>query len=118
MAQIKFLTWLKLNWLKFFLIFLGITFMVVVTMMLVSGFNSFISLESFSRKQMTAQMGMYLFMGIVQGVIMTAMYGVMYYYVFMGGGMAKFLGSDSAVHAKANVKWDEVVGMETAKKEA
>ncbi len=118
MPKIKFLTWLKLNWLKLFLIFLGISFVVVVTMMLAMGLSSFTSLESFSRKQMTAQMGMYLFMGIVQGVIMTAMYGVMYYYVFMGGGMAKFLGSNSAIHAKANVRWDEVVGMETAKKEA
>lgn len=118
MPKIKFLTWLKINWLKFFLIFLGVSFIAIVTMMLVSGFNSFASLESFSRKQMTAQMGMYLFMGIVQGVIMTALYGVMYYYIFMGGGMAKFLGSNSAVHAEANVRWDDVVGMETAKKEA
>ena len=57
-------------------------------------------------------------MGIVQGVIFTSMYGVMYYFMFMGGGMAKFLGSDSATHTKANVKWDEVIVMEQAKKEA
>ncbi|MBF0595410.1 MAG: AAA family ATPase [Candidatus Omnitrophica bacterium] len=118
MPKIKFVTWLKMNWLKLFLIFLGISFCAVVTIMLVAGFNSYVSLESFSRKQMVAQMGMYLFMGIVQGVIMTAMYGVMYYYVFMGGGMAKFLGSNSAIHAEANVKWDDVIGMENAKKEA
>ena len=118
MHKNKFLIWLKLNWVKMLLIFLTVSFVCVVVIFLVFGFTSFASMESFSRKQMTAQMGMYLFMGIVQGIIMTAMYGVMYYYVFMGGGMAKFLGSDSAIHAKANVRWDEVVGMETAKKEA
>ena len=118
MPKIKFLTWLKLNWLKLLLMFLAATFVITVVSLLVTGFGSFSSLESFSRKQMMAQMGMYLFMGIVQGVIFTAMYGVMYYFMFMGGGMAKFLGSDTATHAKANVKWDEVIGMEQAKKEA
>jgi cell division protease FtsH len=118
MPKIKFLTWFKLNWLKLLLIFLAATFVITVITLLVFGFGSFSSLESFSRKQMMAQMGMYLFMGIVQGVIFTAMYGVMYYFMFMGGGMAKFLGSDTATHAKANVKWDEVIGMEQAKKEA
>ncbi len=118
MAKIKFLTWFKLNWVKLLLIFLAATFVITVATMLLFGFSSFTSLESFSRKQMMAQMGMYLFMGIVQGVIFTAMYGVLYYFMFMGGGMAKFLGSDTATHAKANVKWDEVIGMEQAKKEA
>lgn len=118
MPKIKFLTWLQLNWVKLLLIALAATFVITVVTMLVFGFSSFASLESFSRKQMMAQMGMYLFMGIVQGVIFTSMYGVMYYFMFMGGGMAKFLGSDSATHTKANVKWDEVIGMEQAKKEA
>jgi cell division protease FtsH len=118
MPKIKFLTWLQLNWVKLLLIALAASFVITVVTMLVFGFSSFASLESFSRKQMMAQMGMYLFMGIVQGVIFTSMYGVMYYFMFMGGGMAKFLGSDSATHTKANVKWDEVIGMEQAKKEA
>ncbi len=118
MPKMKFLTWFKLNWVRLLLIFLAATFIITVVTLLVFGFSSFTSLESFSRKQMMAQMGMYLFMGIVQGIIFTAMYGVMYYFMFMGGGMAKFLGSDTATHAKANVKWDEVIGMEQAKKEA
>ena len=118
MPKIKFLTWLQLNWVKLLLIALAASFVITVVTMLVFGFSSFASLESFSRKQMMAQMGMYLFMGIVQGVIFTSMYGVMYYFMFMGGGMAKFLGSDSATHTKANVKWDEVIVMEQAKKEA
>lgn len=118
MAKMKFTTYLKLNWLKLLLIFLAISFIVTVVSLLMMGFGSFGQMESFSRKQMMTQMGMYLFMGIVQGVIFTALYGVLYYFMFMGGGMAKFLGSDTATHATANVKWDDVVGMEQAKKEA
>lgn len=118
MAKIKFITWLRLNWLKLLLIFLAVSFIGTVITLLFFGFGSFASLESFSRKQMMAQMGMYLFMGIVQGVIFVSLYGVLYYFMFAGGGMAKFLTSDTATQTKANVKWDEVIGMEQAKKEA
>jgi len=117
MAKMKFWNWLRLNWLKFLLIFLCAAFVFITVALLLTGFASFSGLESFSRKQMTAQMGIYLFMGIIQAVIFVALYAVLYF-VMMGGGIAKFLGSDTAVHAKANVKWDEVIGMELAKKEA
>ena len=118
MARLKFLTWLKLNWVKFLLIFLASFFIFTVIILLITGLSSFSSLESFSRKQMMAQMGMYLFMGIVQAVIMTALYGVMYFYVFMGGGMTRFLNSDTATNVTTNIHWDDVIGMEQAKKEA
>lgn len=117
MSVIKFIKYLRVNWLKYLLIFIAVAFIFTVISMLFAGFTSFAQMESFSRKQMTAQMGMYLFMGIVQGVIFVSLYGVLYFFM-MGGGIAKFLGSDTATHAKANVKWDEVIGMEQAKKEA
>ena len=117
MARLKFLTWLKLNWVKFLLIFLASFFIFTVIILLITGLSSFSSLESFSRKQIMAQMGMYLFMGIVQAVIMTALYGVMYFYVFMGGGMTRFLNSDTATNVTTNIHWDDVIGMEQAKKE-
>lgn len=62
-------------------------------------------------------MGLYLFMGIIQAVIMTLLYAIMYYYMFMGGGMSKMLG-DAAEQAKSDVKWDDVIGMEEAKRDA
>ncbi len=118
MPKIKFITWLSLNWVKVLLITLAAAFVFTVLTFLFFGFSSFASLESFSRKQMMAQMGVWLFIGLIQGVIMVALYGVMYQQMFMGGGIAKFLSSDSATQAKANVKWDDVIGMEQAKKEA
>ncbi len=117
MAKNKIISFLRAHWLKFLLIFLCAAFVITVVSLLCAGFFSFAQMESFSRKQMTAQMGMYLFMGIIQAVIFTAMYGVLYYFM-MGGGIAKFLGSDTATHAKANIRWDEVIGMEQAKQEA
>jgi cell division protease FtsH len=117
MAKMKLWNYLRANWLKFLLIFLCAAFVFITLTLLTVGFTNFAQLESFSRKQMTAQMGIYLFMGIIQAVIFVALYAVLYY-VMMGGGIAKFLGSDTSIHAKANVKWDEVIGMEQAKKEA
>ncbi|NLE65036.1 MAG: AAA family ATPase [Elusimicrobia bacterium] len=118
MPKMKFITWLKLNWVKLLLLFLAAFFIITVITLLFMGFMSFSSMESFSRKQMMAQMGMYLFMGIIQGVIFVSLYAVLYYYMFMGGGMTRSLTSDVASNPDAQVKWDDVIGMEQAKKEA
>ena len=118
MARNKFFIYLRLNWLKILLIFLAVFFLAFVTLLLISGFLNFSSMEAFSRKQLMAQMGMYLIMGIVQGIIFTSMYAVMYYYFFMGGGMANMLGGDSAQQILPDIKWNDVIGMETAKRDA
>lgn len=117
MARNKLIVFLRLNWLKLLGFFIASVFVISIFVMLTSGFTNFNNLESFSKKQMTAQMGMYLFMGIVQGVIMTVLYGIMYYYLFMGGGMSRMLG-DAAEEAKSDVKWSDVIGMEDAKRDA
>ncbi len=118
MARNKLIIWVRLNWLKLLLVFLAATFIFTVIAMLVLGFQTFSNMESFSRKQMMAQMGMYLFMGIVQAVIYVVLFGFMQYYTFMGGGMSKMLGSDAAEEARPDVKWAEVIGMENVKRDA
>lgn len=112
------LIYLRLNWLKLLLIFVAVTLGFTVIAMLTMGFTTFASLETFSRKQMMAQMGLWMFIGIIQGVIMTALYGVMYYYVFMGGGMSRMLGGDAAEEVNPDVQWQDVIGMETVKRDA
>jgi cell division protease FtsH len=119
MRKKSFLIWLRLNWLKLLLILLALFFIMTVFTFLIMGFSSFAQMESFSRKQMMAQMGIWLFIGLIQGVIMTLMYGVMYYYIFMGGGMARMLGSDSAAEdTNPDIHWQDVIGMETTKRDA
>ena len=118
MLKNNFFIYLRLNWLKILIIFFAIFFVSFVALLLMSGFINFSLMESFSQKQLMAQMGMYLIMGIVQGVIITCMYALMYYYFFMGGGMANVLGGDSAQQILPDIKWNEVIGMETAKRDA
>ncbi len=113
----KFLIYLKIHWLKITLITLAVSFIVLILTLLTIGLTTFLSLESFSRKQMMAMMGMYLMMGIVQAfVFVTFLQGANYF--FMSGGLFGRLGREKMSLAQVNVKWSDVIGMDSAKEEA
>ena len=78
--------------------------------------TSFGQLESFSQRQIAGQMAIMLPMFVIVYMItMPIMMGMQYY--MMQGGFSKLF--DTKIEkAKVNVKWDEVIGMEGAKKEA
>jgi len=78
--------------------------------------TSFNQLESFSQRQIAGQMAIMLPMFVIVYMItMPIMMGMQYY--MMQGGFSKLF--DTKIEkAKVNVKWDEVIGMEGAKKEA
>ncbi len=114
----KFLLLLRLNWIKILLFFFISFFLSVVILFLSSGFQSYFSLETFSRKQLSAQMAFFFFIGILSALIQLPIFLGMQYYFLQGGGISKLLGSDSAEKAKADVKWNEVIGMENAKRDA
>lgn len=118
MAKNNFLRYLRFNWKQILLIFITTLIFSVILSFLYMGISNYSSLESFSRKQMMAQMGFFLIVGIMQAFIFFPLNVLSYYFIFMGGGMAKTLGGDPATRAKVNVKWDEVIGMENAKRDA
>ena len=74
-------------------------------------------MEAFSRKQMKAQMGMYLVMGIVQAFVFVGLLQGANYFM-MSGGLFSRIGREKANLAQVNIKWDDVIGMESVKKEA
>ena len=113
----KFLIYLRIHWLKILLIFLAACFISLIVSLLFIGFANFFSLESFSRKQMMGMMAIYLVMGIVQAFVFVAfLQGANYF--MMSGGLFSRIGREKANLAEANVQWDDVIGMESAKKEA
>src|SRR5512140_3023094 len=59
MPKMKLSTWLKVNWLKILILFLITFFVITVITLMVVGFSNFAQMESFSRKQFMAQMGIY-----------------------------------------------------------
>lgn len=114
----KFVRYLMFNWKQILLIFICTVIASVILSFLYMGIANYSNLESFSRKQLMAQMGFFLIVGIMQAFIFFPLNILSYYFIFMGGGMAKTLGGDPATRAKVNVKWSEVIGMETAKRDA
>ena len=113
----KFLIYLKIYWLRIVALLIISSLIFLIVALLVSGFSTFLGLESFNKKQMQAMMGMYLMMGIVQAFVFVGlMQGAQYF--MMSGGLFGRLGREKIGAAKVNVKWNEVIGMETAKEEA
>ncbi len=113
----KFKLWLKLNWVKTAIISFFITVLIMGGVFLYFGITNFIQLESFSRRQMAAQLGLTMVMFLFVHLFTIPFYFGMHMYLMQGGGLGN-LGKEKISTALANVKWDDVIGMESAKKEA
>ncbi|MDP8213072.1 MAG: AAA family ATPase [Candidatus Zapsychrus exili] len=112
----KFKTFLRLNWLKILLFVIAAAVIIFSIIFIKYCITNYFTLEPFSRRQISGQMALLLPMFvIVHMVSLPIMLGMQYY--FMQGGFAK-MGQSKTALAKANVKWDEVIGMENAKREA
>ncbi len=113
----RFLIYLHLNWLKILIITVFAGVFIAIIFFLQSAATNFFSLESFSRKQISAYMGFFLVIGIFTAFVQLPLYFGMHYYFMQGGGLGR-IGREKLSKAKVNVKWDEVIGMDSAKKEA
>lgn len=74
-------------------------------------------LEDFTKRQMSGMMAVYMPMFFFVQFLTMPLYFAMYFYMMRGGGMGKAnyqkLGKNDVT-----IKWDEVIGMEGAKREA
>lgn len=113
----KFFIYLRLNWLKLSVMGLATVVLFIIVFFLTSGLQSYFSLESFSRKQLSAQMGFFFIIGILTAFVQLPLFFGMHYYFLQGGGLGR-LGREKLARAKVHVKWDDVIGMDSAKKEA
>ena len=113
----KFILWFKLNWVKTTVISFFITVFIVGAVFLYFGITNFTQLEAFSRRQIAAQLGLTMIMFLFIHLFTIPFYFGMHMYLMQGGGLGN-LGKDKISTAMANVKWDDVIGMEAAKREA
>ncbi|MBI5150302.1 MAG: AAA family ATPase [Candidatus Omnitrophica bacterium] len=113
----KFIIWIKINWARILLIGLGIGFIIGLVLYSIYISNAFNTLENFTKRQaagqMALQMPMFLF---VYGLFMV-MQAVLTWYFMTGRGMGS-LTKKSIRPNETQVKWQDVIGMEEAKKEA
>ena len=81
----KFLAYLRINWKQVLGIGIATLIIGIITAFLYMGMANFFNLESFSRKQLMAQMGFFLIVGIMQAFIFFPLNVLSYYFIFMGG---------------------------------
>jgi len=113
----KYLILLRIYWLRITLSLVVLAIVALMATMLFFGVSSFQEMEAFSRRQMLAMLGTYLVVGIVQAFVFVAFMQLAQYFM-MNGSLFGRIGREKAVLAKADVKWDDVIGMESAKAEA
>lgn len=111
----KFIIFLKLYWIQIIIITLAVVLLATIIFLLVTGFNTFATMESFSRKQLTALMGIYLIIGILQAFIFVGLMQLGQYHMMSGNFL---INRDKITTTKTNVKWTDVIGMDSAKQEA
>ncbi len=112
----KFWIFLRVYWMRILLLSLLLAVIVSSVMFVRFCVTNYFTLESFSRKQMAGQMALLLPMFVIVHLVsMPLVIGLQYY--MLQGGFSKMF-SRSIEKARVNVKWDEVIGMESVKKEA
>ncbi|MCD6539987.1 MAG: AAA family ATPase [Candidatus Omnitrophica bacterium] len=112
----KLKKFIKLHWIKLTLLIIGSILLILVTYMVILGIKSFITLESFYKKMTLAGIPIQLLFSIVTAFIFATIYTFMWIHMIYGGGLAK-LGQKKIKSTQVNVKWEDVVGMESVKKE-
>lgn len=110
----RFVIFLKLYWLRILLSLLGIATLVLSIFFIMYCWDAFRDLENFTKRQIAGQMILLLPMFVIVHLLTLPMMFGMQYYFMQGGG----LGNLNVDKAKVNVKWDDVIGMEGAKREA
>ena len=110
----KFITYVKIHWIRIVLTVVILTLIIFSAVFVSYCIKNFFALESFSRKQISGQMALLLPMFIIVHLISMPMMMAMQFYFMQGGGIGKVY----IEKAKVSVKWDEVIGLENAKREA
>ncbi len=107
---------IKSHWLKIVLITLLLILVSGVVFLLVIGIQQFIGLESFYKRTTLASIPFQMFMAIVTAIAFASIYMGFHYWFMFGGGLTK-MGQKRIKSASVNVKWSDVVGMESSKRE-
>ena len=107
---------LKLYWLKMIAILIGLIFLIALIFLLVIGTKHFLSLESFYKKMTLAAIPLQLFLSVITAFVFATIYMSFHYWFMFGGGMSK-MGQKKIKAKDVDIKWSDVVGMESEKKE-
>ena len=118
MMKNRFIKFIRVYWKGILLYAIGGALVTFLIIFMYFGGISFFGMEGFYRKNMMAQMGIYLAVFLVISVVQAVLFSWFQMYFMMGGGMSKMLSKDSAEKGVGDVQWADVIGMEDAKRDA
>ncbi|MDE1921637.1 MAG: AAA family ATPase [Candidatus Omnitrophica bacterium] len=118
MMKSRFVKFIRVYWKGILLYAVCAGLVTFLLIFLYYGGTSFLGMEGFYRKNMMAQMGIYMLVFLFVGIVQAFFSAYIYMYFMMGGGMSKMLSKDSAEKGKTDVRWDDVIGLESAKRDA
>lgn len=111
------ITFIKIHWLKALVLLVLIAVIIASVFFIKYCVTNFFAMEKFTQRMISGQMALLLPMFVIVHLVsLPIMIGLQYY--FMSGGFLGRLGKEQITRAKGEVKWDDVIGMESAKKEA
>lgn len=116
MAGGKLKKLIRLHWLKIVLVTLLLILVSGVIFLLVIGLQQFMGLESFYKRTTLASIPFQLFIAVITAIAFASIYMGFHYWFMFGGGLTK-IGQKRIKTASVNVKWSDVIGMESAKRE-
>lgn len=113
----KFILFLRLYWGRLLIVIIGAGLLIGAGLYINYTYTNYLSLEDFTRRQISGMMAVYMPMFFFSQLFILPLYFAMYFYMMRGGGMGKVnvqkLGKNDI-----KIKWENVIGMEGAKKEA
>jgi cell division protease FtsH len=112
----KLIIFLRLYWLRLIIAVAAAIGLYYGFLYIKYSITSYLALEAYSRRQLAGSSALVLPSFLLVQLLSIPFIFFMQYYL-IHGAMGKF-GIDKIGKAKVNVKWDEVIGMESAKKEA
>ncbi|MDD5584665.1 MAG: AAA family ATPase, partial [Candidatus Omnitrophica bacterium] len=112
----KFITYIRLHWIKVSLITAGIIALILLVFVGFIGLYHFNTIESFYRKMLWAQMPSSIFLYLVVGTVTGAITTFIWIYFVFGGGLQK-MSQKRVKPEEVNIHWSDVVGMESIKRE-
>ena len=116
MTSFQIKKFIRLHWVKIVIISAGIVFFSFFIFILIVGLKNFFSLESFYKKMTLASVPLQIFMFTLNTFFFVLLLGALQYWNSAGGGIAK-LGQKKVKPQEVNIHWNDVVGMESVKKE-
>ncbi len=117
----KFRIFFKLYWLRILIITILSVLGISLIFALIASIKSWVNMESFYKEQMKASIGFQLYLTLITALLWGAIYTHMWYWMmFKGGGFREFskLQTKAVKGEDIGIKWQDVIGMEEAKREA